>query len=46
MPTHAEDEHVFRRSLKEIQLFNDTRDALIIPGHDMAFWKTLDPVYE
>ncbi|MEA2428762.1 MAG: N-acyl homoserine lactone hydrolase [Thermoleophilaceae bacterium] len=45
MPFRAEDEHVFRRSLKEIQLYNETRDALIIPGHDMAFWKTLKPEY-
>jgi glyoxylase-like metal-dependent hydrolase (beta-lactamase superfamily II) len=46
LPTHAEDMHLFRRSLKEIQLYDDTREALIIPGHDMEFWKTLDAVYE
>jgi N-acyl homoserine lactone hydrolase len=47
LPWRTEDDHVFRRSLKEIQLYWDTRpDALVIPGHDMGFWKTLDPVYE
>jgi glyoxylase-like metal-dependent hydrolase (beta-lactamase superfamily II) len=47
LPWRTEDDHVFRRSLKEIQLYSDTRpDALVIPGHDMGFWKTLDAVYE
>src|SRR3954447_7869838 len=47
LPLRMEEEHVFRRSLKEIQLYRDTRpDALVIPGHDMEFWRTLDPVYE
>ena len=41
------DAHRFSRSVKEIRLFSETRpDALVIPGHDMAFWNTLDPVYE
>jgi hypothetical protein len=22
-----------------------TPDALVIPGHDMSVWKTLEPVY-
>jgi N-acyl homoserine lactone hydrolase len=47
LPWRTEDDHVFRRSLKEIQLYWDTRpDALVIPGHDMGFWKTLDASYE
>jgi N-acyl homoserine lactone hydrolase len=47
LPTHAEDMHLFRRSLKEIQLYDDTHpDAVIIPGHDMKFWRTLAAVYE
>jgi N-acyl homoserine lactone hydrolase len=47
LPWRTEDDHVFRRSLKEIQLYNDTHpDALVIPGHDMQFWKTLDAAYE
>ena len=46
-PSRNEDEHLFWRSLKEIQLFHETRqDALVIPGHDMGFWRKLDPVYE
>lgn len=46
-PFRLEDEHVFARSLREIQLYSQTNhDALVIPGHDMAFWKTLDAVYE
>jgi len=46
-PWRVEDEHLFHRSLKEIQLYRDTRpDALVIPGHDLEFWKTLDAVYE
>lgn len=41
------DPHRFKRSVKEIQLFRETRhDAVVIPGHDMQAWKTLDPVYE
>jgi glyoxylase-like metal-dependent hydrolase (beta-lactamase superfamily II) len=46
LPARAEDEHLFGRSLKEIQLYSQTTDALVIPGHDAAFWKTLAPVYE
>jgi glyoxylase-like metal-dependent hydrolase (beta-lactamase superfamily II) len=46
LPTRMEDEHLFRRSLKEIQLYDDTRDALIVPGHDMAAWKELRAEYE
>jgi N-acyl homoserine lactone hydrolase len=44
-PYRVEDGHLYARSLKEIQLFNETRDALVIPGHDMTFWRTLKPVY-
>ena len=41
------DPHRFKRSVKEIQLFRETRhDAVVIPGHDMEAWKTLAPVYE
>jgi glyoxylase-like metal-dependent hydrolase (beta-lactamase superfamily II) len=46
LPFGAEDEHFFGRSLKEIQLYSQTTDALVIPGHDAEFWKTLDAVYE
>jgi glyoxylase-like metal-dependent hydrolase (beta-lactamase superfamily II) len=45
-PFRIEDEHFFGRSLREIQLYAETRpDALVIPGHDMGAWRELDPVY-
>ena len=46
MPFRIEDEHFFRRSLKEIQLYVQTKpDALVIPGHDMAEWRKLRDAY-
>lgn len=46
LPHRLDDEHRFRRSLKEIQLYAEqTPGALIIPGHDMEFFRTLDRVY-
>ena len=46
LPHRVVDEHLFRRSLREIQLYAEqTPDALIIPGHDMAAWRELGPVY-
>ena len=46
MPAHPWDEHVFRRSLREIQLYVDqTPGALIVPGHDIDDWRGLDAVY-
>ena len=46
LPYRLEDEHFYRRSLKEIELYVQTKpDALVIPGHDMAEWKKLSPVY-
>ena len=47
LPSRMEDEHRFRRSLREIQLYAEqTPDALIVPGHDMEAWDELEPVYE
>jgi glyoxylase-like metal-dependent hydrolase (beta-lactamase superfamily II) len=47
LPYRMADEHRFRRSLREIQLYaRETPDALIIPGHDMERWRELEPVYE
>ena len=47
LPHMLDDDHRYSRSLKEIQLFRETRhDALVIPGHDLPFWETLDAVYE
>jgi N-acyl homoserine lactone hydrolase len=46
LPYRVVDEHLFRRSLREIQLYAEqTPDALIIPGHDMDAWRALDPAY-
>ncbi|HEV2723254.1 MAG TPA: N-acyl homoserine lactonase family protein [Thermoleophilaceae bacterium] len=47
LPFKMDDEHRFRRSLREIQLYlKGTPDALVIPGHDMEAWRRLDSVYE
>jgi N-acyl homoserine lactone hydrolase len=46
LPFLMADEHLFRRSLREIQLYEkETPDALIIPGHDMEQWRTLEATY-
>ncbi len=46
LPFKMADEHRFRRSLKEVQRYiEQTPDAVIIPGHDMAAWRRLDTVY-
>jgi glyoxylase-like metal-dependent hydrolase (beta-lactamase superfamily II) len=46
LPFRIEDEHFYRRSLKEIQLYVQTKpDALVIPGHDMPEWRKLSPEY-
>jgi N-acyl homoserine lactone hydrolase len=46
LPYRMADEHEFRRSLREIQIYAEqTPDALIIPGHDMAAWEKLQPSY-
>jgi glyoxylase-like metal-dependent hydrolase (beta-lactamase superfamily II) len=47
LPTRMEDAHRFQRSLREIQLYAEqTPDALIVPGHDMEAWRSLEPVYD
>jgi glyoxylase-like metal-dependent hydrolase (beta-lactamase superfamily II) len=46
VPHYLEDEHVFRRSLREIrQYLRETPGALVIPGHDWEEWQKLDAVY-
>jgi N-acyl homoserine lactone hydrolase len=41
------DEHNWRRSLREIQLYRrENPDALIIPSHDQELWAGLDETYE
>lgn len=45
LPWRVEDEHLFRRSLRELQLYaRETPDALIVPGHDMEAWRRLPKV--
>jgi N-acyl homoserine lactone hydrolase len=47
LPHLMADEHLFRRSLREIQLYEkETPGALIIAGHDMEQWRTLEARYE
>ena len=46
LPLMVTDEHLFRRSLREIRQYRkETPDALIIPGHDWDAWQKLRPVY-
>jgi glyoxylase-like metal-dependent hydrolase (beta-lactamase superfamily II) len=46
MPYGPHDEHEFRRSLKEVQLYLDqTPDAAVCPGHDLEAFQALKPVY-
>jgi N-acyl homoserine lactone hydrolase len=46
LPHRVEDEHLFRRSLREIaQYRKETPDALIIPGHDWEAWQALESEY-
>ena len=46
-PYRMEDEHLYERSVREIQIYaKQTPDALIVPGHDMDAWRELSPSYE
>lgn len=46
LPHMLADEHLFRRSLREIRQYRkETPDAVIIPGHDWEAWQALKPVY-
>ena len=46
LPHLLPDEHLFRRSLREIRQYRkETPDALIIPGHDWEAWQALDATY-
>jgi N-acyl homoserine lactone hydrolase len=47
MPYGAHDDHEFRRSLREVQMYEkQTPDAVIVPGHDIDAFRALKPVYE
>ena len=42
-----QDEHNWRRSLREIQLYRrENPNALIIPSHDYDVWAKLEEMYE
>jgi N-acyl homoserine lactone hydrolase len=46
LPHMLADEHLFRRSLREIRLYRkETPDAVIIPGHDWEAWQRLKASY-
>jgi N-acyl homoserine lactone hydrolase len=46
-PTLIDDEHNWRRSLRELQAYRRTYPyALMVPGHDAEFWEKLEPRYE
>ena len=46
LPNLLADEHLFRRSLREIrQYMKETPEALVIPGHDWEAWQALKPSY-
>jgi len=46
-PYRMADEHLFRRSLRELQLYEkETANALVIAGHDMEQWRSLPGVIE
>jgi hypothetical protein len=46
-PGRAEDGHLFRRSLREMQRYlEQTPGTLVVPGHDMESWERLDTVYD
>jgi glyoxylase-like metal-dependent hydrolase (beta-lactamase superfamily II) len=46
LPYALPDEHLFRRSLREIRQYRkETPDAVIIPGHDWEAWQQLDASY-
>jgi N-acyl homoserine lactone hydrolase len=46
LPYRMEDEHLFRRSLREIRQYKtETPEALIVPGHDMDAWQELEAAY-
>ncbi len=46
LPYRTEDDHVFRRSLREMQQYvKETPDAVVIPGHDWEEWERLEAAY-
>jgi glyoxylase-like metal-dependent hydrolase (beta-lactamase superfamily II) len=47
LPAHMEDPHLFRRSLREIQIYDRQHpDSVVIPGHDFEAWEELPAVFD
>lgn len=47
MPYRMEDEHRYRRSLRELQLYvRGAPGTIVVPGHDLDAWNALDASYE
>jgi glyoxylase-like metal-dependent hydrolase (beta-lactamase superfamily II) len=45
LPHRVADEHLFRRSLREIQRYAEaTPSAVIVPGHDLEAWREVEKV--
>ena len=46
-PYRKADEHHWKRSLQELQIYHrDYPHALIVPGHDPVYWAKLEAKYE
>jgi N-acyl homoserine lactone hydrolase len=46
-PWHSQNRAAFERSLRMLQAYDrEHQDALIVPGHDEAYWETLAERYE
>ena len=42
-----DDEHNWRRSLREIQLYRrENPDAVVIPSHDVELWRSMPEIYD
>lgn len=47
LPYGNHDDHEFRRSLREVQLYIQQRpDAVVVPGHDLEAFRALERVYD
>lgn len=46
LPSRLEDEHLFRRSLRELQLYlREYPDTVVVPGHDLQAFEALERSY-
>jgi glyoxylase-like metal-dependent hydrolase (beta-lactamase superfamily II) len=47
LPTVIDDEHLYRRSVKELREYvSQTPGAVVITGHDTELWPTVKAIYE